>query len=148
MTISISIKHLSSSTSRRCAVALVLTGAISAAACLDPEAQPVDEPEAQPTATAAREGARLPWLHKGSSSADAGDRDARRPPPLDGTPLPSLAGGASSISAGVETITTYFDDAAHSNVVGECEYRTCPPKGRTCWGTQTLFKTTVSMPCQ
>ena len=50
-------------------------------------------------------------------------------------------------STGVERWTTYYAEAAHINVVGECLFSSCPPKGTSCWGIKTSYYDVIFDSC-
>jgi hypothetical protein len=50
-------------------------------------------------------------------------------------------------ATGWETTTTYFAEPQHLTIVGECDFRTCIPKGRTCVGTTSRYTVVVRTPC-
>lgn len=56
-------------------------------------------------------------------------------------------GAGGPTTSGLETTTTYFAEPQHLNVVGECEFRTCLPKGKFCTGTTSPYKVVASSPC-
>ena len=45
------------------------------------------------------------------------------------------------------TFVAYYDDAAHTNLVGAATFSACPGDPAYSWGSQTSFYTIESEPC-
>lgn len=51
-------------------------------------------------------------------------------------------------AGGLEKTTIYYaSDSKGSEVVGMCTFRSCAPKGLSCWGTKTPYYQTFTTPC-
>jgi hypothetical protein len=42
---------------------------------------------------------------------------------------------------------TYYSNAAHTTIVGQCYFSYCSGGDSTCWGVVTQYKTVVLVPC-
>lgn len=42
---------------------------------------------------------------------------------------------------------TYYSNAAHTTIVGQCYFSLCSGGDSTCWGVATQYKTVVLVPC-
>ena len=65
---------------------------------------------------------------------------------------PKLLAAAAELEAFLKTSdipseTTYYNNAAHTTVVGGCLFSSCPPKGKQCWGQKTVYTEVVSEAC-
>lgn len=69
--------------------------------------------------------------------------------PADETPTQAAAQavGAAPLVQRMITFVAYYDDAAHTNLVGAATFSECPGDPSYRWGAQTSYYTIESEPC-